>query len=145
MLMALGCGCSFKLHCQPWEGSFSGLDWRQSVPSLVEPAGKITASSQNCLFQNLPEASFTPGLSRAASQEQTQLASPLGLLLPAQPQTGKSSSLRGWKERNPLPAPLRVPLGCPTALGTRWPRGCSFCTVGCCSCETSLGWLRFRG
>lgn len=73
---------------------------------LVEPAGKITASSQNCLFKKLPSASFTPGLSCAAPQEQTQLASPLGLFLPAQPQTGKSSSLMGVDGEEALVDPI---------------------------------------
>lgn len=76
---------------------------------LVEPAGKITASSQNCLFKKLPWASFTPDLSCAAPREQTQLPSALGLLLPAQSQAGTSSSLTGVDEEEPLAHPIAGP------------------------------------
>lgn len=56
--MTLGCGSSFKLHCQPWEGFFSGLGWRQFVPvwlnQLVlpksQPVPKI-ACLKHCCWQ----------------------------------------------------------------------------------------------
>lgn len=76
---------------------------------LVEPAGKITASSQNCLFKKLPSASFTPGLSCTTPRRKSPLASILGLFLPAQPPLGKSSSLTGVDGEEPLADPIAGP------------------------------------
>lgn len=118
MLMALGCGSSFKLHCKPWEGSFSGLGWRQFVPvwwnQLVksQPVPKIAyLKTAGGGFHSWPRPCRLPGANPASISS--------WLLLPAQPPAGKSLPLLGGRQET-LTALFLVPLSCLVALRTWW-------------------------
>lgn len=117
MLMALGCGSSFKLHCKPWEGSFSGLGWRQFVPvwwnQLVksQPVPKIAyLKTAGGGFHSWPRPCRLPGANPASISS---------WLLPAQPPAGKSLPLLGGRQET-LTALFLVPLSCLVVLRTWW-------------------------
>lgn len=115
--MALGCGSSFKLHCKPWEGSFSGLGWRQFVPvwwnQLVksQPVPKIAyLKTAGGGFHSWPRPCRLPGANPASISS---------WLLPAQPPAGKSLPLLGGRQET-LRALFLVPLSCLVVLRTWW-------------------------
>lgn len=115
--MALGCGSSFKLHCKPWEGSFSGLGWRQFVPvwwnQLVksQPVPKIAyLKTAGGGFHSWPRPCRLPGANPASISS---------WLLPAQPPAGKSLPLLGGRQET-LTALFLVPLSCLVVLRTWW-------------------------